>query len=234
MLRYKFMSIHMCSSEPRAWLWLVCRMCWATRPPAAPCLRVCFLLSCIRFCPSVKYLMAALPFWSGPKGDSWKYGDAMYGNQTQITCSTGGIGISSAFNKFKILEDPRLDEQYSACFVLIWTVAVSELVMGEESVQHAHCARPRGAWAKPAWDMTSTWRSEWELSHSAALWRQTQLYVTQSQFMGPRREQAGGSEAAFANKLSVPKGEVFTAITVLYLCAACFSLHLHLDLPRCY
>lgn len=56
----------------------------------------------------------------------------MYENQAQITHSTGGPGMSSAFNKFNILEELLwLDEQYSACFVLIWTAAVSELVMGE-------------------------------------------------------------------------------------------------------
>lgn len=56
----------------------------------------------------------------------------MYENQAQITRSTGGPGMSPAFNKFNILEELLwLDEQYSACFVLIWTAAVSELVMGE-------------------------------------------------------------------------------------------------------
>lgn len=58
--------------------------------------------------------------------------------------------------------------------------------------------------------------------------------LTQLQFMGPRGEQAGSTEAAFTNKLSVPKGEVFTAITAPYLCVARFSLHLHLDLLLCY
>lgn len=37
-LRHKFMSVRMCSSEPCAWLQLLCRACWATWPTCSPVL----------------------------------------------------------------------------------------------------------------------------------------------------------------------------------------------------
>lgn len=52
--------------------------------------------------------------------------------------------------------------------------------------------------------------------------------------MGPSGEQTGDLEPAFKNKLVVPKGKTFTAITVSYLLVVSFSLHLHLDLLLCY
>lgn len=48
--------------------------------------------------------------------------------------------------------------------------------------------------------------------------------------MGPSGEQTGDWEPTLKNKLDVPKGETFTAITVSYLFVVPFSLHLHLDL----
>lgn len=50
--------------------------------------------------------------------------------------------------------------------------------------------------------------------------------LTQPQSMGPGGEQTGGLEPTFKNKLDVPKGKTFTAITVSYLFVVSFSLHL--------
>lgn len=52
--------------------------------------------------------------------------------------------------------------------------------------------------------------------------------------MRPRAEQTGDLEPTFKNKLDVPKGKTFTAITESYLFVVSFSLHLHLDLLLCY
>lgn len=158
----------------------------------------------------------------------------MYENQAQITHSIGGPGMSPAFNKFNILEELLwLDEQYSACFVLIWTAAVSELVMGEACsmltvLSPQECGKSLLEIWPPPGDQNGNWAIQ--LLFGGRL----SFMLTQLQFMGPRGEQAGSTEAAFTNKLSVPKGEVFTAITAPYLCVARFSLHLHLDLLLCY